>query len=147
MTGIYEHPLLYGPLAIVCPACGGEAVFDPGHGGPLPTMRAGKNHYDPGIPDWSGDLNCPACGMAGRHELNWPSEAYFTVDHGGQTLWALDHEMMVEFRAFIAAGAERKTLREASPHWRHLMRIPSVFLTAKAREPMLKKIDRVLGAS
>lgn len=143
MTELYEFPLLVAPMSIRCPACGQEASFETGHNYPLPVRRATKRHFERGEPDWSGELRCLSCTKAGRYELNWPKDAYYAIDHGGQTLWALDREMMVRIRRYIAAGADRDRVRKED--MRYLSRIPAVFLKAKSRDAVLKQIDRCLA--
>lgn len=141
MTALYEFPLLVAPISLACPSCGGEAVFRTRHDKPLPVMRAGET---PGraVADWSGELHCPACARRSPHVLVWPDQAYYQVEHRGQVLWALDRPMMQTFRSVIAAGADRA--RQGQAHRVHVARLPSVFLSARARPAMLRKIDRLL---
>lgn len=54
--------------------------------------------------------------------------------------------MMMEIRRFLAAGADRQAFKKSSAYTHHLVRIPAVFLGARDRDAMLKKIDRVLAA-
>ncbi len=142
MSSIYDHPLLGGPLAIVCPGCDEQAVFSTSHGKPLPVrLRTATGEV---LPDnWDGQVRCSACGHAARHVLDWPSDAWFKLDHRGETLWARDAEMLAEIRRFIAAGAERQAIKKTSSHARYLVRIPSTFLKATDRETLLRKIDRL----
>ncbi|WP_300526922.1 hypothetical protein [Maricaulis sp.] len=143
MTELYEYPLLVAPLSIRCPACGLEARFETGHSHALPVRRAGKRHFEAGAPDWSGEVRCLSCTKMGRHELSWPEDSYYAIEHGGQTLWALDREMMVLIRRFVAAGADRS--RVQGENRRILSRIPALFLDAKSRDEVVRKIDKVLG--
>lgn len=144
MTGIYEYSLIRAPLAISCPACAAEAVFRTSHDHALPVLRRDR-HFDPPREDWSGEVRCLSCTKAGPHQLDWPADAYYRVEYEGQALWALDRPMLLAFREFIAAGADRAQVR---PYYKmYFLRIPTVFLTARARAPMLKQIDRLLSGS
>ncbi|RKR00049.1 hypothetical protein [Maricaulis maris] len=142
MSSIYELPLLDGPLDIVCPHCGGRAVFSTSHSKPLPvSLRTATGEI---LPDnWDGQVRCSACGHAAKHALDWPSDAWFKLDHRGETLWAKDAAMLAEIRRFIAAGAERQAIKKTSSHARYLVRIPAIFLKASDREALLRKIDRL----
>ena len=144
MAEIYEHPLLAGPMDIVCPRCQGRAVFSTSHGLPLPvTLRQADGTVL--ADNWDGMMRCTACGHAGAHALDWPAQAWFQIEYKGQILWAKDAAMLAEIRRFIAAGAERNALGKTSEWRRYLLRIPSVFLSAQARAPLLKKIDKRLA--
>ena len=141
MTEIYEHPLLVGLLDIVCPRCQGRAVFSIGHGLPLAINPRKAD----GTQNWGGRMRCTGCGHTAKHTLDWPAQAWFQIEYKGEILWAKDAAMLAEIRRFIAAGAERNALGKTSEWWRYLLRIPSVFLSAQAREPMLRKIDKRLA--
>ncbi len=144
MTGIYEHPLLAGAMDIACPHCQGRAVFSTTHGLPLPvSLRQADGTI---LPDnWDGRVRCSACGHAAAHALDWPAQAWFQIEHKGQVLWAKDAATLAEIRRFIAAGAGRNALGKTSEYARFLLRIPSIFLSAQARVPVLRKIDKRLA--
>lgn len=144
MTEIYDRPLLKAPMAVACPSCGAEAVFRTPHNLVLPTHVAVSGSHEV-REDWSGEVRCLSCTKAGPHQLDWPADAWFRVEHRGETLWALDRSMMTAMRDFIAAGAERSKARRESVYWDYLLRIPSGFLAAKARETVLKTIDACLA--
>ena len=143
MTEIYEHALLHGPLDIVCPRCGGRAVFSTRHNKALPvTLKTADGTIKADNRD--GQVRCTACSHVAAHTLAWPDQAWFQVEYKGQVLWAKDQAMMIEIRRFIAAGADRNAIGKTSEWWRYLLRIPSIFLSARARDPILKKIDKHL---
>lgn len=144
MTEIYDHALLRGPMDIACPRCGGRAVFSTRHDKALPvTVRRADGTILTDNRD--GQVGCTACGHAASHTLDWPGQAWFQVEYRGQVLWAKDRAMMTEIRRFIAAGADRNAIGKTSEWWRYLLRIPSIFLSARARDPILRKIDKRLA--
>lgn len=88
-----------------------------------------------------GSLVCTACAFRRRHELQWPADAYFRIEYRGEVLWAFHRESAVDLRTFVASPSRQpKKLRWAS----FLLHVPTVFLTAKARPTVLKRLDRML---
>lgn len=89
-----------------------------------------------------GVVICGSCAARRKAVLNWPDDAFYKVDHLGQSLWAFNRDHLQSMRDYIASE-DRDRSRHAYPL--ALMKIPSVFLTTKARGPMVKKIDKALG--
>lgn len=131
-----------------------QALYTPGlHGDQLAHIDdwpEGQSAEDFAPPDGPyrrrggkrGVVICGSCGVRRRAVLNWPDEAFYKVEHLGQCLWAFNRDHLQSMRDYIASE-DRDRSRHAYPL--ALMKIPSVFLTAKARAPMVKKIDKALG--
>ncbi|MCA9564451.1 MAG: hypothetical protein KC561_13235, partial [Myxococcales bacterium] len=88
-----------------------------------------------------GAVACGGCGRRARHHLDWPSDALFQIAYRGQVLWAFHRESAQELRDYVAsANRNRQGYR-----WELFLRhVPTVFLTAKARETVVKRLDRIL---
>lgn len=144
MTGLYDRKGIAPKLVLACPRCGQPARFEGLYGDlPLPVMLAdGKTGTRL---SWAGRLSCLACGVNRTHEVDWPREAFYQVEYRDETLWAFDRTMMVDILAYLTAGADRDAVRRDSPYATRLMRLPKVFLTAKAREALAGKIEALLA--
>lgn len=90
------------------------------------------------LPTEPGTVICPSCRLRRRHSLAWPIDAWFQITYRSQTLWAYNDESFQALKGFIAA--EHRHVSDWRP-WPFLMRIPSVFLTAKARPEVLKRLN------
>ena len=143
MTSLYDVPLLKGKIVIKCPQCGQQARFRTPGGGPLPVMWQ-RSDYKQTLGPWHGEVTCLHCGQSGVHALNWPDEAWFSIEVGNVQLWALDEPMLQDIRNFIAATDNRADVRRASPHSAALHRLPAEVLKANRRDEVLRKIDRML---
>jgi len=95
------------------------------------------NRYNP----VRGTVRCSSCGLRSKHELDWPLEAAYSVNHKGRLLWAFHRESALELRRYIAS-----TRRNRNDYkWRFLLRhVPSHFLGAKDRERVVELLDRLL---
>lgn len=122
------------------------------HGPPETTIRDLPDGYQPS--DWNhpkylyrshgpteGAVACAGCGLRRRHELEWPADARYQVEYRGDILWAFHRESARELRQYIASD-DRK--REGYRWEAFLRHVPTVFLTAKAREAVVKRLDRIL---
>jgi hypothetical protein len=85
-----------------------------------------------------GTIYCTSCDYRRKHVLNWPDDAYFSIVYKDSILWAFHREMVTELLKFIASDDRdfRKFRYRSS-----LMKIPKVFLTAKARDHVVKKLE------
>lgn len=122
------------------------------HGPPETTIGDLPAGYSPS--DWrhskylyrsdgtdDGAVACNACGLRARHCLDWPNDARFKIEYRGQVLWAFHRESAQDLRRYLASDdRDREGYRWAS----FLLHVPSVFLSAKAREGIVKRLDRVL---
>ncbi|GJL91800.1 hypothetical protein [Hyphococcus sp.] len=148
MTELYAYRGLGPALDIHCPKCGGEARFESDGGVQLPVLHADPHDKNrPPVKSWAGKYVCNACAATGAHDLSWPGDAYYQVDYRGETLSAHTRKMMEDIRDYIAASADRHATRKSSAYFVKLVLIPKEFLSAKARAPILKKIDALLERS
>ena len=89
----------------------------------------------------SGCVHCQYCQIARRHDLKWPKEAWYQIGCGNDVLWAWHRKCAEGLRDFIAS-------KDRDPHkhdwYLFLLHIPEVFLQAKTRAEVLKKLDRIL---
>jgi hypothetical protein len=122
------------------------------HGPPETTINNLPAGYRPS--DWNhskylyrshgtdeGAVACEACGLRTRHGLDWPNDARFQIDHRGQVLWAFHRESAHELRRYIASEDRNRQGYRWELFLRH---VPTAFLTAKARETIVKRLDRIL---
>lgn len=84
---------------------------------------------------WRGRIICDSCGLWRKHTLDWPKDAYFTIEYKGETLWAYNRKWGAMLRDFIAEGDSN------APMFR---KIPAHFRNAKARDEVLKRLDKAL---
>ena len=91
--------------------------------------------------DDMGACVCGYCGTRALHRLNWPQDAYFACDVRGHTLWAWTRGHAQALKSYIESG-DRKTY---PGYYLFLRHIPKVFLLAKNRETVSKKIQRMLS--
>ena len=90
----------------------------------------------------TGAILCAKCGLNCKHELDWPGDAFFQIEYRNNVLWAFDRDIASELLEYIASqDRDRHRFR----HHLFLMKIPSVFLSKKARETVVKKLAAVLG--
>ena len=89
-----------------------------------------------------GSTVCRHCGSRKKHQLDWPNDAWYQINHGDKILWAYDKSSAQNLRNFIAAkDRDIRQFRDG----RFLMKIPSHFLNQKARDSVVKKLDRLLA--
>ena len=136
-------------------ACGrwhGAIYYSLLHGPPETTISSLPPGYSPS--DWKhsrylcrrhgtgdGAVACNGCGLRSRHYLEWPNEALFQIDYRGQVLWAFHEESAQELRNYIASDDRN---REGYRWELFLRHVPTTFLTAKARDAVVKRLDRLL---
>jgi hypothetical protein len=90
----------------------------------------------------TGAVSCAACGLKGKHDLDWPNDALFQIEYRGSVLWAFNRESACELLAFIES--EDRT-RNNFTYSNFLMKVPTVFLARKAREAVVKRLTKVLS--
>lgn len=90
-----------------------------------------------------GTLTCDNCHRRQKHELDWPRDAFFQTAVRGKVLWAFNRDSLIALRDYVAAS-HRHTVRK--PKWTgFLMKVPSHFLSAKVRDEVFKKLNRLIG--
>lgn len=158
--------------AIRCPRCGREAAMEDAAfaldreraqaaaADPEVTgMWAGKSYRVIRAPDllpWSeiehtrkkgetwGICRCRSCGLRAKHRLDWPADAYFTASIRGRTLWAWNRAYVVALRDFVAS--EKRSIAGLRYELaKYVKRVPAMFLFAKNRSEVVKKLDRLLA--
>jgi hypothetical protein len=90
----------------------------------------------------AGVVTCARCVSRCAHQLAWPSEAYYLLEHRGATLWAWNREYLVMIRDFIASQQ-----RDTAGHYYFRRKLPKEFLLAKRRVELTAKLDRLLAAT
>jgi len=86
---------------------------------------------------WRGQITCSACGLQCRDILTWPADAYFKIDYKGETLWAYNRRWAGMLRNFIEDGESHASI---------FRKIPAHFRNAKARDEVIKRLDKILTA-
>ena len=76
--------------------------------------------------------------------LDWPRDAFYSLQYRNHVLWAFHRESAAELRSFIASRD-----RDAQKYrWRSLLvHVPSHFLGRKDRNRVLNGLDRLLQQS
>lgn len=89
-----------------------------------------------------GAFACSQCHTRQPYVLQWPKDAYFSIDFKGEVLWAFDRESAIDLRDYIASN-ERKT--ENFGWAKFLLHVPTVFKKKNARTSVVKQLNKVLG--
>jgi hypothetical protein len=130
------------------------AVYHAGlHGDPLTALGTLPPGYAPG--DWRhpehawrshgldiGSVRCAHCHFRGTHTLAWPGEAFYSVSHRQQVLWAFHRESARDLHDYLLSR-ERDISRY---RWASLLlHIPTAFKTQKARDAVCAHLRRLLA--
>ncbi|NHK27055.1 hypothetical protein FF098_003945 [Parvularcula flava] len=89
----------------------------------------------------AGVIACPACGLRRKHLLDWPHDALFQIEHRGKLLWAFTRDHALELLDYVRSESRS---RGQYRHKVFLMKVPTHFLTAKARDDVSKKLEALL---
>ncbi|MDJ0828607.1 MAG: hypothetical protein QNI92_02080 [Desulfobacterales bacterium] len=130
----------------------GAAFYAGLHGGDVSAIRDLPDGYT--SEDWAhskylyrdhgwemGSIRCSKCFLLRKHKLSWPREAFFSLHYKQQQLWAFDRESGVALRDYIASSS--RDVKDFK--WRNfLLHVPSDFKPKKAREYVVKQLDRLL---
>lgn len=133
----------------------GALYFAGLHGGNVAAISELPDGYSP--EDWShnkylyrghgqdwGSVVCSKCHLSKKHNLKWPHEAFFSVDYKGHKLWAFHRESAVDLKNYIKA--QNRELDNFK--WQgFLLHIPVIFKQKKARDFIVKHLDRLLRSS
>lgn len=88
-----------------------------------------------------GLICCYQCMAKQKHRLEWPNDAFYSLEFKGHSLWAFNKQMMLQIRDYIQAK-DRDAVFESEPIViRHL---PTIFKLAKNREILVKKINKLI---
>ena len=131
--GAVYYARLHGPAeTTIVGLPDGYAPSDWAH--PTPPRGADPSESD-------GAIACGACGLRARHALRWPADARYRIEYRGHELWAWHRESALELRRYIASTDRGR----AGYRWELFLRhVPAVFLAAKARATVVKRLDRLL---
>lgn len=92
-----------------------------------------------------GACCCDTCGYRRPHRARWPEDAFYLIEHKGQTLWAWNRAAAQVLADFVAA-ADKSALLQSG--WGNMLkRVPTHFLTAQNRGAVEKKLRRLLEAT
>lgn len=131
----------------------GALFFEGLHGSPGKAIHGLPPGYSPD--DWShskylvrswgqglGSVKCEQCGARGKHVLNWPNDAYYSISHRNQVLWAFHRESAIELQHYLLSSK-----RDVSQYrWASfLLHIPTIFKTHKARDSVAKQLQKLLA--
>lgn len=89
----------------------------------------------------TGAISCAACGLNRKHDLVWPNDAFFQIEYRGSILWAFNRDSASELQTYIESEDRN---RQNFTYSNFLMKIPTVFLTKKARGAVVRKLTAVL---
>lgn len=134
------------------PAEGFEACYRPVPGAPDLRDLAMPDAYRSGYARWAlrasdAVLTCLRCGVIQTRAVTLPEDYFYRIDYRGKPLWAGSREQAEDLLAFIEGDARgRKPWKEYKygDGATFLSRIPTEFLTAKARDTVVKRLRKVL---
>ena len=93
-----------------------------------------------------GTLVCQACGYRRKHNLKWPEDAWYIVEYRGRSLWASNLREAHKLLDFIKSKDRLKRVEiDSNFQDRYLRKIPTHFLTAKARGTIVRKLEAMVG--
>jgi len=104
---------------------------------------ANKEYHQPNRSLYLGAVICGRCGIRRKHSLKWPEEAYFQIAYRGKILWAFNRESTVELIQYIGSIDRDRSAYKYKPF---LLKLPSEFLAASARDEIVKRLSDRLGA-
>jgi len=91
--------------------------------------------------DW-GVCQCPQCGYKRKHQRQWPDDAYFVCEVEGKQLWAWTREHVATLKHYIES--KDRNIRDYRGCGLFLHHIPTVFLRAKNRTTVVRKLQQLL---
>lgn len=89
----------------------------------------------------AGVITCPGCGLRRKHRLDWPQDAWFQIAYRGHVLWAFTRDHGLELLDYVRA---QNRCRGRYRYRAFLMKVPTLFLTARARGDVAKKLEALL---
>jgi len=156
-----------GETVVRCPKCGGEALMDEpfafyNSGRVPPELLVHAQQWGhrmvvekyPSLAKWvppekgrgylhkRGVVKCRRCHHVDVHDISWPDEAYYKWDIRGNTLWACNREHAQVLLAFL--GSKERDPSRFPGYVKSLRKLPKEFISAKARDDIVKAITRTL---
>ncbi|TCK02592.1 hypothetical protein [Marinobacterium mangrovicola] len=89
-----------------------------------------------------GSVSCGHCHTRKPYILNWPYDAFYSINVKNKTLWAFNRESAVDLRDYIES-TDRKTSKYRWASF--LLHIPTTFKKHSVRDSVVKKINRLLA--
>ena len=132
----------------------GACYFEGLHGDPRLAIHALPAGYAPG--NWShpstpsrdhdsgdiGSVRCAHCGARGKHMLDWPADACYSIGYRGHALWAYNRDCAAALLAYLSS-----TDRKSYGGWTvFLLHLPTVFKVRKARDTLARRWKKILDA-
>ena len=94
-----------------------------------------------------GVIACNHCTLRRRTNINWPEQAYFSVEYKNKKLWAYNREMALAILEYLKNPSRKKfsqSIRNQTSYgW--LGNLPTVFQTKKATPHIIKKLEKLLS--
>ncbi len=89
-----------------------------------------------------GATTCRNCQMRKPYILQWPKDAFYSINIKSELLWAFDRESAVELRDYIASS-DRKTKKYKWASF--LLHVPTTFKRQNVRGSVVKQINKALA--
>lgn len=138
----YCHP--QDAFDITCPKCGRCARFQLSDEVRIDKTPAKYRNNTRQMADQNwGRCQCDWCVSRFDHLLDWPADAFWQTSVGDDLLWAHTREELVLLKSFIES--ERHDPIAFPGHSYFLRHVPKAFLSAKRRETVIARIDRLLS--
>ncbi len=131
----------------------GAAYFQGLHGQPQQAIQELPDGY--AASDWDhsrylenrsgwpvGSIRCSQCHLCSKHVLRWPEDAYYSITYRNHVLWAYHRESAVDLMHYVLSK-ERSRSRYRWSFF--LLYVPTVFKVGKARESVVKQLNRLLA--
>ncbi|MTI10918.1 hypothetical protein [Curvivirga aplysinae] len=88
-----------------------------------------------------GAVSCSNCCTRRRHFLNWPADAFYSIQVKDKILWAYNRDSTIELRDYIASH-DRDIY---AYNWTFfLLHIPTSFKKRNIRDTVIKKLNKIL---
>ncbi|MDB2437852.1 hypothetical protein N9W89_04000 [Hellea sp.] len=135
-----------------------EVWYDTGLGNNIDNIRdlpdgINPKHFKPSSYSWPlrkysrGVIACNHCTLRRRINIDWPKQAYFTVEYKGKVLWAYNREMALAILEYLKNSSRKKLSQSArnQTSYAWLSNLPTVFQTKKATPTVVRKLEKLLG--
>ena len=99
------------------------------------------DRYPYGSEHGFGIATCIHCGRASRYKLNWPNDAFYSIEIAKHTLWANDRDFLVLLFKFV--NNPKNSAPKKADH-EDIRRIPRVFFLKKYREALIRRLANLL---
>ncbi len=144
MTSAYEWNPMPHKVDVHCPCCKEHALFEFAEIVKISLKRDVEFFQDSDLFEYQlfKDSCGHNCHFRGKHVLNWPSDAYFSIAYKSDVLWAFNRESALELKKYIQSN-DRDTSKYKWSNF--LLHIPSLFKQSGARDEVVKRLNGVLN--